>query len=1289
MSEATANATVNTAVLELPDEVRLAGSIDLEDGGTLILRDVRRIGGRGKSRLSLKKGAGATLHFDSLADSEGPIERGEVRISGIQGNDVQLTLTGAGEANAKRCLQALARPPEARPRIKIPARHRGLVAELARISLSALKSRLDSFLENLSGDLQNRSRNTRDELHASALYSAATTLRQQHGAIAHRFLARVEDYFQDLAPPQSARYHWETAEGTPSKLDLVDLEEFESFLAVDRIVRSGRDLHGDLLEYLTVRLASVLGINPLEVRLPVHVAELCTALRQALIDTRVSRDALPRIMDEFNRHVVSDLDTLYEALNEQFIEAGVYPDLEEEIRVKGSVLERAMTRPERPTPVATRAPQPGSETLAAQGAAAAAANETMHREVTQPPQAQAGINPQKLYSSVVQALNFTRSLSRAGDDEAAPAGPAAASSSVIDALTALQRDASSRSAVQDLGSLSQYLTSNTDSIEALQGTVGPGEDSRNQLELVDKLFSTIQQQLDVSQQLSPALGQLQIPLAKLSLLEPHFFLDQKHAARAVVDKLSQLAAAGNFPNKMLEDRVATIISQIVEGYDRDSSVFDEALGQIDKLVDQQSSAHERNVERVIKTQEGQERLRSARIEVDKAIRARLPGDNPPRVLVDLINRGWRDLLVLTYVKQGEQSANWQEHLRSLELLALWLSEQQGESAEDMSMLRGLEAEPLLEMLEQEISAEQPGNVELAPVFGELRKVLSGDIPVDTVSLDSGELTEEVSPRQFRKRLGKTHRLRRWVDRVETLQPGSWLTYRDREGRRKRMKLAWVSPDRHRFIFVNERGQKVADLNAVQLARKLSHGAQPPSPAEGLSLVDQSMYGTLEEVQKTLSFSRNHDQLTRLINRGTFVDQVNRALVHAHRKGSQHAVLHLNIDEFNLVNTVYDHVTGDQVLTEFAKLLSQLHGKRISSARLGDDDFGILLIDQTLEQAEQLAEKIRADIEQGSVEIEDELVSFTVSIGVAPLGEHTPDVDAVIAAAETAMHQAKQQGRNRVAVLEENQEDLRRFREQRNESRRDLEKALATDRFVLRAQPIVQTAVNGKETVSHHYELLLGLLEKDGSLASPQKFIAAAERHGFMTVVDRWVVREAFRWVSRMMDEQKVVPTLAINLSGNSITDDEFMEYLFEQISDFGVGTNRLCFEITETGTISNLVKAADFVRAFRNIGCKFSLDDFGTGLASHNYLRELPVDYVKIDGTFVVNINENRNDFTMARSINDLAHFLGQETIAESVENQQIVDRLEEIGVDYLQGWGIGYPKPLDEIAKDLSSLEK
>ena len=931
-----------------------------------------------------------------------------------------------------------------------------------------------------------------------------------------------------------------------------------------------------------------------------------------------------------------------------------------------------------------------------------------HRQIGEVVATIGNFTPEKLYNSVVDALNFKREAEGLADGEAIERGTPisgtwdgatvpsseldqkrlADARSIASVLGALQHDASVRNDVQQSDSLRAYLANNKDRIGGLRDSSGLTAESLNQLDMVDNLFGTIKSQLDVSAEIQPALGNLQIPLAKLALLDPKFFVDRGHIARTVVDKLSQLATSANFPNKALESRINGIVDDIVSDYENDSSVFDLALEKIDKLTAQQQRALARNIERVVRTQEGQEKLQKARQAVGVAINERLTQPTAPRVLMDLINNGWRDLLVLTHVKQGPDSDAWSEHLKTIDLLNSWLNEQQqGEIDDEVLTQRGLEAGPMIDMIEQQIAGALPTNLSHQPILDELREIFAGHGEIESADVGENFAGLQPEPAKMRAKIEDLPRLRRWVQRVEQLELNSWLTYRSPEGQKKRMQLAWISEQKNRFIFVNEKGQKIADLSAIQLARQLSRGVQPPAPTDGLSVVDQSMYHTLEHVQKTLSFARNHDSLTRLVNRETFLDQMDRALRHARVKQSQHAVLFIDIDQFNLVNEVYDRVTGDQVLLEFAKLLAQLHGKKFSSARIEGDEFAALALDRNLEQALQVAEKIRSDIEQSSVDIEGENVSFTVSIGVAPIVEHSEEVESLLDHARAAMQNAKEQGRNRVAVFEGQEAEAGTYRQEKNRTRQDLEKALATDRFVLRAQPIVQTAVDGSETTLH-FELLLGLRNKDGTLASPTDFITGAERYGFMSLVDRWVVREAFSWISELMDAQKVVPHLAINLSGMSVTDDDFMDYLLEQISEFGVGTNRLCFEITETGTISNLVKAADFVRAFRNIGCKFSIDDFGTGLASHNYLRELPVDYVKIDGIFVTDIDKNRNDYAMARSINDLAHFLGQQTIAESVENDVIIEKLREIGVDYLQGWGIARPKVLSEITAGLSNLE-
>jgi len=1351
-----------TATLKLDDAVSLSGKLSLLLDGRLQLDCDKPLESPHPPAIAGKLAAGsaATLSLRNTHTAEQALEDARVRVSNLQNDTITLefarqddalaaryreVLSGgfapgfgrsarqassaasSSTATAAQRKQAAADPATGRERasksgpMAVTAEYAALLDELEAQSLIELKAALTPFFLDLASHLRSVATSMNQFDSGDHFYlGAANILHRRAANIAERIVQRLAEYFRDLTPEHTDDHLWQHNIGSANELNLIDLKEFEDFLAIDRMVSVGEDLHKLVLETLTVRVAALIDVDPDRVRLPIHVRQLCRAFQRALLDENIPPNVLTQIYEYFSKQFIKQMAGYYEPLNTLLVDHHVLPNLENEIKTKGTMLKRnrSTARPERKAP-ARRSPEkpPTQQQIEAQRNAiaplASALSELnqIHRQLGE----QLGgvlvhASPADLYRSVVDALNFKREAEGLADGRDLARGVAvsgtwdgatvasaeldqsrlADAQSIARALSALQRNSQVREAVQQSDSLRAYLASHREQIGGLQNSSGLTADSLNQLDMVDNLFGTIKSQLDVSTDLKPALGNLQIPLAKLALLDRRFFVDHTHTARSVVDKLSRLASSANFPNKALEGRINNIVDDIVSEYETDDSVFDTALGKIDRLLAQQERALSRNIERVVRTQEGQQKLADARRDVGRIIADRIRPPSAPKVLQDLIDSGWRDLLVLTHVRDGADSPALAEQVRTLDLLCLWLDERQRhEVDDDLSVQRSLEAEPFIDLIGQQISSALPTNIAHEEVLEQLRDILSGNVEVETAPVRGRPANLEPEPAEVRSKIEDLPRLRRWVKRVEQLENGNWLTYRDKGGQKKRMQLAWVSPTRDRYIFVNERGQKVADLSAIQLARQLSRGVQPPAPADSLSVVDQSMYHTLEHVQKSLSFARNHDSLTKLINRETFTDQMNRALRHSQLKHSQHAVLYLNIDQFKLVNEVYDRISGDQVLLEFARLLAQLHGKKSSSARLDADEFAILLLDRTVEQAVQVAQKIRRDIEASSMEIEGENVSFTVSIGVAAILEHTPGVEEVLDAARLAMQHAKQQGRNRVVAFEEDWSKVNDYKLEKTRKRRDLENALASERFVLRAQPIVQTSVTDRSNSTLHYELLLGLLNKDGSLSSPEEFIQSAERYGFMTLVDRWVVREAFTWISQLMDEQKVVPNLAINLSGASVTDDSFMEYLLEQISEFGVGTSKLCFEITETGTISNLVKASDFVRAFRNIGCKFSIDDFGTGLASHNYLRELPVDYVKIDGGFITGIDKNRNDYAMARSINDLAHFLGQETIAESVENDEIIVKLEEMGVDYLQGWGIGMPKPLVEVTADLSNLEK
>lgn len=1343
-----------SATLVLEDSVRLYGQISSLLDGRLQLDAVQVLDTPDSAaHINVQAGAVATLSICDAGPAQVSLEDASVRISRQYQDSITVEFAPTDTDVAARYREVIARgfspgfdpasrpilgntaagstvvesspaadglttnetTPSRRPNLSIVAdnaKRSQLLTSLQEQSLEELQAALTPFFTDLASYmLELSSRIKRVTAQENPHYATALILQRKSANIAQRLLRQVAQHFTDLTPTSTDDKLWQYTIGSSDQLDLIDLEEFEDFLAIDRAVSLGEDLHQLPLEALTLRLAALINADPNHVRLPIHVRQLCRAFQLALREADIPRNVLSHVFDFFAKRFIRQLDGYYGPLNTMLAQHRVLPNVEAEIEAKGTLLTR--DRPKhRPQP-ARKAAKPlesPSEFPASLASTMSELNQFHQQIGDQLGGVLGNVNPAKLYRSVIDALNFKREAEGIANGYAVPAGVAisgtwdgaavasteldqsklADAQSIARALSTLQRNSQAREDVQQVDSLRAYLAKNRDRIGGLKGSSGLTSDSLNQLDMVDNLFGTIKSQLDVSADLKPALGDLQIPLAKLALLDPRFFVDHSHSARNVVDKLSRLASSGNFPNRALELRINNIVDDIVSDYENDNSVFDTALEAIEKLLKQQERALSRNIDRVVRAQEGQEKLTEARREVAKAISARLQLPVAPRVLQDLIDSGWRDLLVLTHLRDGPDSPAWAEQVRTLDLLCLWLNErQQGAADDDLSVQRSMEAEPFINLISQQISSALPTNVAHEEVLEELRDILAGtiDVEVTPVRGDLSNLAPE--PAEVRARIEDLPRLRRWINRVEQLKTGSWLSYSDKSGSKKRMQLAWISPMRDRYIFVNERGQNVADLSAIKLARQLSQGVQPPAPTDRLSAVDQSMYHTLEHVQKSLSFARNHDSLTKLINRETFDEQIKRALRHSRLKHSQHAVLYLNIDQFKLVNEVYDRVSGDQVLLEFAKLLAQLHGKKSSSARITADEFAVLLLDRSMDEAMQVAEGIRSDIEASSMDIEGENVSFTVSIGVAAILEHSPDVAAVIDAARGAMRLAKQSGRNRVVKYEEEQTRISAYRFEKTRTRQDLESALASERFVLRAQPILQTAVGDRSNTTVHYELLLGLVNKDGSLASPGDFIQSAERYGFMTLVDRWVVREAFTWISQLMDEQKVVPHLAINLSGASVTDDSFMEYLLEQISQFGVGTNRLCFEITETGTISSLVKAADFVRAFRNIGCKFSIDDFGTGLASHNYLRELPVDYVKIDGSFITGIDKNRSDYAMARSINDLAHFLGQETIAESVENDAIIVKLQEIGVDYLQGWGVGRPKLLVEVTADLSSLEQ
>jgi len=436
--------------------------------------------------------------------------------------------------------------------------------------------------------------------------------------------------------------------------------------------------------------------------------------------------------------------------------------------------------------------------------------------------------------------------------------------------------------------------------------------------------------------------------------------------------------------------------------------------------------------------------------------------------------------------------------------------------------------------------------------------------------------------------------------------------------------------------------------------------------------------------RELSWQASHDALTGLMNRREFEEHLAHAIATAREGGEHHALLYLDLDQFKIVNDTCGHVAGDELLRQLSALIRGHMRDTDTFARLGGDEFGVLLRHCPLEQAQRIADALRQTVVDFHFVWENKSFDIGVSIGLVNITATSGPVGSVLSAADMACYAAKDGGRNRVHVYREDDAALvQRHGEMQWVAR--INRAFEEKRFRLFRQSIVD--VMHPHDIAQHYEVLIRMLDEQGAIVEPAAFLPAAERYGMMPSVDRWVIRRLFTtqgeqlraaWNRCQIATGKCGCMYSINLSGATLNDDTFVDFVRAHLRQFDIPPQVLCFEITETAAIANLPKAAHFIRELKALGCRFSLDDFGSGVSSFAYLKNLPVDFLKIDGSFVRDMVADPIDRAMVQSINSVGHVMGIGTIAEFVESDAILAVLREIGVDYAQGYGIAKPCAMD-----------
>jgi diguanylate cyclase (GGDEF)-like protein/PAS domain S-box-containing protein len=440
----------------------------------------------------------------------------------------------------------------------------------------------------------------------------------------------------------------------------------------------------------------------------------------------------------------------------------------------------------------------------------------------------------------------------------------------------------------------------------------------------------------------------------------------------------------------------------------------------------------------------------------------------------------------------------------------------------------------------------------------------------------------------------------------------------------------------------------------------------------------------ESVQRSLNrqltYQATHDALTGLINRYEFERRL-KNIISLSGEGVRNTLCYLDLDQFKLVNDTCGHTAGDELLKQITMLLQERVRDNDTLARLGGDEFGLLLENCDVGYAETIAQDLMATIQNFSFTWNENNFSIGVSIGIVAITHNAGTCEQLLSNADSACYLAKESGRNRLQIYTaEDDKLIRQQREMHWVSR--IKHALEENRFQLYFQEIRRLKSSSEKFINHG-EILVRMIDKEGDLISPSSFLPAAERYNMIIAIDEWVVEHTIKWLSHL--RRKVL--VSINLSGKSISNKDFLNHVVSRIKQYGINPELLCFEVTETAAISHLTTAIHFMTVLKKLGCSFALDDFGSGLSSFSYLTSLPVDYLKIDGSFVVDIDKDPMHHAMVKSINEVGQVMGISTIAEFVASDNIIDCLRDIGVDHIQGYAVSRPVPLESVENGIRTI--
>jgi diguanylate cyclase (GGDEF)-like protein len=793
------------------------------------------------------------------------------------------------------------------------------------------------------------------------------------------------------------------------------------------------------------------------------------------------------------------------------------------------------------------------------------------------------------------------------------------------------------------------------------------EDNREAINTLEYVTKDLVENKHAPDFIKPLISELEQPLSMMMINDPSMIFNTQHPGRMALSSLSKLGLITTTGQDIVGEKLKTLMSEIDISANADDLVaqFKQLQMGVDALLHEAERRVKMNADRVAQAAAGEHRLEQAKKNISAFINKDTSGKTLPTVVMSWLEEGWKPLLTFTLLREGTDSKRFLGAIKLYrQVVALFNPKNSGRTE---LFVRFISLAKLMRRELDKLNGPLPKHTlwydELTNAAEQHLK--SGDIE-KTVQVPT-EPAEEVNEEKV---ITESKSARQALH----LKVGDWLLLTEKD---QNVSVVWIADDNSKFACVNHSGMKVIDFSLEALLTALDDGSVKRLYQQEGSAIDQSLDSLVKQIYNDLSDQANTDTLTQVSTRSHFMRHLKDEIGKLQEPDTFFSLCLLDIDQFKGINKEYGVEGGDECLKAVARHLLDVSGDKTRCARMGSHEFAIFLPGSDLKAAEKTATDIKNLLEDLEIHNSKSPFRIRLSIGVSELNKQITHEIGLLQAAESACLTAKEKGGSRVyRYIEDDASRLKR--DDLLSWANKLNQALGTNQLELLYLPILSIQKTKKE--KKQYEVIISINNEDGRQYPPLEYLQSTEHYSQMYLIDRWVLQELTQWMKSHKEEVNQIDSFMLKLSGYSMNDNFLLSFISEQVTEHGIPAHKLCFELNETSAIQNLEDATYFMHEMRNLGCQFILSDFGTGQSSFEYLKILPVDYVKIDQSFIAEIMTSPADHAMVKSIHEIANFMGKKTIAEKVHDDVTFDILQNIGIDLAMETKLEQAVPFDRL---------